>query len=147
MPPQTPEALNAELLARIVELERQIGELQAELARHQTAVQRRPWPPSRRHPGVPRPGIKPAYIRSRRVPHRPPVLPERARTALDLLRTTAQPMTTREMALRLLQEHNLDQADLARLEQAIGGCMNRADGRPEEPISRRKRPIRWRLVG
>ena len=59
----------------------------------------------------------------------------------------AQPIATREMALRLLQEHNLGQADLARLEQAIGGCMNRADGRLKEPISRRKRPIRWRLVG
>ena len=93
------------------------------------------------------PGIKPTGIRSRRVPRLPPVLPELARTVLDLLRTAAQPMTTREMALRLLQEHNLDQADLARLEQTIGGRMNRADGGLVEPVSRRKRPARWRLVG
>lgn len=32
--PDTPEAINARLLARTVELERQIAELQAELARH-----------------------------------------------------------------------------------------------------------------
>ena len=56
-------------------------------------------------------------------------------------------MTAHEMALRLLQEHGLDKADLARLEQAIGGCMNRADGRLVEPVNRRKRPVRWRLVG
>ena len=93
------------------------------------------------------PDIKPTGIRSRRVPRQPPVLPELARTVLDLLRTATQPMTTREMALRLLQEHNLDRADLARLEQAVGGYMNRADGRLVEPVSRRKRPMRWRLVG
>ena len=81
------------------------------------------------------------------MPRQPPVLPELARTVLDLLRTAAQPMTTREMALRLPQEHNLDRADLARLEQAVGGCMNRADGRLVESVSRRKRPMRWRLVG
>jgi hypothetical protein len=93
------------------------------------------------------PSIKPTGILSRRVPRQPPVLPELARTVLDLMRTATQPMTTREMALRLLQEHNLDRADLARLEQAVGGCMNRADGRLVEPVSRRKRPMRWRLVG
>lgn len=81
------------------------------------------------------------------MPHRPPVLPELARTVLDLMRTAAQPMTAREMALRLLQEHKLDQADLAPPEQAIGGCMNRADGRLVEPVSRRKQPARWRLIG
>jgi hypothetical protein len=92
------------------------------------------------------PDIRPAGIRSRRVPRQPPVLPELARTVLDLLRTAAEPMTTREMALRLLQEHRLNQADLARLEQAVGGCVNRADGRLVEPVSRRKRPVRWRLM-
>ena len=63
------------------------------------------------------------------------------------MRTANAPMTTREMALRLREEHGLDIADLARLEQSIGGCMNRADGRLVEPVNRRKRPVRWRLVG
>ena len=90
--------------------------------------------------------IKPAGIRSRRVPHRPPVLPELARTVLDLMRTANKPLTAHEMALRLLQERRLDQADLPRLTQAIGGCMNRADGRLVEPVNRRKRPVRWRLA-
>ena len=56
-------------------------------------------------------------------------------------------MTAHEMALRLLQERDLDRADLARLEQDIGGCMNRADGRLVEPVSRHERPVRWRLMG
>ena len=75
------------------------------------------------------------------------MLPDLARTVLDLMRRANEPMTAHEMALRLLQEHSLDQADLARLEQAIGGCMNRADGRLVEPVSRHKRPVRWRLMG
>jgi hypothetical protein len=93
------------------------------------------------------PAIKPAGIRSRRVPHRPPVLPELARTVLDLMRRANEPLTAHEMALRLLQEHRLDQAELGRLAEAVGGCLNRADGRLVEPVSRRKRPVRWRLVG
>ena len=92
------------------------------------------------------PAIKPARIRSRRVPHRPPVLPNLARTVLDLMRTANEPLTTHEMALRLLQEHGLDHADLPRLAEAIGGCLNRADGRLVEPVSRHKRPVRWRIA-
>ena len=32
------------------------------------------------------PSVRPAGIRNRRVPHRPPVLPDPARTVLDLMR-------------------------------------------------------------
>ena len=46
------------------------------------------------------------------MPHRPPLLPDLARTVLDLMRTANEPMTAHEMALRLLQEHGLDHADL-----------------------------------
>ena len=93
------------------------------------------------------PAIKPGGIRSRRVPHRPPVMSDLARRVLDVMRRADDPMTAHEMALRLLDEHGLDRAELSRLAEAIGGCMNRADGRLVEPVSRRKRPARWRLVG
>ena len=93
------------------------------------------------------PDIKPTGIRSRRVPRRPPVMLDLARRVLDLMRRANEPMTAHEMALRLREEHRLDMADLARLEQSIVGCMNRADGRLVEPVNRRKRPVRWRLVG
>jgi hypothetical protein len=92
------------------------------------------------------PDIKPTGIRSRRVPHRPPVLPDLARTVLDLMRRANEPLTAHDMALRLMDEHGLDKADLPRLAEAIGGCMNRADGRIVEPVHRRKRPTRWRLA-
>jgi hypothetical protein len=65
-------------------------------------------------------------------------MPELVRRVLDLMRTVAQPMTTREIGLRLREEHRLDVANLARLEQSIGGCMNWADGRLVEPVNRRK---------
>ena len=47
MPPETPEALNAELLARIVELEQEIVELQAELPATVPAVPPQPCQRSR----------------------------------------------------------------------------------------------------
>ena len=37
-------------------------------------------------------------------------------------------MTAHELALRLLDEHGLDRAHLPRLAEAIGGCLNWADG-------------------
>ena len=92
------------------------------------------------------PSIKPGGIRSRRVPHRPPVLPNLARTVLDLMRTANEPLSAHEMAQRLIAEHQLGRADLPRLTEAIGGCLNRADGRLVEPVNRRKRPVRWRLA-
>ena len=58
------------------------------------------------------PSIKPDGIRGRRVPHRPAVLPELARHVLNLMRTAAEPMTTREIALRLLKEHGLGNGEL-----------------------------------
>ena len=93
------------------------------------------------------PSIKPAGIRGRRVPHRPAMRPELARHLLNLMRTVAEPMTTREMALWLLKEHRLDKADLVRLDRAIVGYMNKVDERLVERVNRRKRPARWRLVG
>ena len=48
------------------------------------------------------PTIKPMDIRSRRVPHWPPALPDLARTVLDLMRRANEPLTTHEMALRLI---------------------------------------------
>jgi hypothetical protein len=92
------------------------------------------------------PSIKPADIRGRRVPHRPAILPELARHVLDLMRIASEPLTTREMALRLLKEHGLDKTDLVRLDRAIGGYMNKVDERLVERTNRRKRPVRWRLA-
>jgi hypothetical protein len=93
------------------------------------------------------PSIKPTGIRGRRMPHRPTVLPELSRHILNLMRTATEPMTTREMALRLLKAHGLDKAELVRLDRAIVGYMNKVDGRLVERVNRRKRPARWRLVG
>ncbi|HSI02741.1 MAG TPA: hypothetical protein VLA02_19215 [Reyranella sp.] len=63
------------------------------------------------------------------------------------MRAATEPMTTREMALRLLNEHGLDKAELVRLDRAIVGYMNKVDERLVERVNRRKRPARWRLVG
>jgi hypothetical protein len=92
------------------------------------------------------PSIRPAGICGRRGSHRPAVLPELARHVLDLMRTASGPLTTREMALRLLKEHKLDRAELVRLDRAIGGYMNKVDERLVERTTRRKRPVRWRLT-
>ena len=62
------------------------------------------------------------------------------------MRAATEPMTTREMALRLLNEHGLDKAELVRLDRAIVGYMNKVDERLVERVNRRKRPARWRLV-
>ena len=70
-----------------------------------------------------------------------------ARHILNLMRTAAEPMTTREIALRLLKEHGLENGELVRLDRAIVGYMNKVDERLVERASRRKRPARWRLVG
>ena len=55
-------------------------------------------------------------------------------------------MTTREIALRLLKEHGLENGELVRLDRAIGGYMNKVDERLVERVNRRKRPARWRLI-
>jgi hypothetical protein len=134
-------ALSA-LIRKRAEVAGQIIHLDTELRRLQTALE---------HLDATivflNPGIKPSGIRSRRVPHRPPVLPELARTVLDLMRRANEPLTAHEMAVRLLNEHGLDKADLTRLADAVGGCMNRGDGRLVEPLNRHKRPARWRLIG
>jgi len=75
------------LVAKRAEVAGRIAHLDAELQRLRTALEHIDGTLAFLDPS-----IKPSGIRSRRVPHRPPVLPDLARTVLDLMRRANEPL-------------------------------------------------------
>lgn len=129
----------AELAAEIVERERALDQLRADLAHLDGALR------------LLEPAYKPGSIRPKRrhTKHeRWFATGELGRLCLDVLRAAAEPLPTMEIARAVMRRRGMDSEDgpaMLRVENMLAGVLRRRNGKLVERVTIEPRGVGWRV--